>query len=167
MLEIQIDVSGDDVLERGYCIVAAKSDFKSYFGFKFDEKLVRALKNNYETGKYHYGRSKTGKIYFKIRVYCIVVSILVKSIMKENNAKEAGLYICRDFDGHKEDIELNLKSLLRDVKIARLMYDTLPKESAADILAYLLNKSKRIKGKRFDRKRIIIISLADIEKHIK
>lgn len=167
MLEIQIDVSGDDVLERGYCIVAAKSDIKSYFGFKFDEKLVRALKKNYETGKYHYGLSKTGKIYFKIRVYCIIVSILVKLMMKENKSTNAGLYICRDFDGHKEDIEMNLKSILRDINITGFLYDTLPKESAADILAYLLNKGKRIKGKKFDRNRIAHISLSDIEKHIK
>jgi len=88
-------------------------------------------------------------------------------MLKEHKTKEVSLYICKDFDGHKENIEMSLTSLLRDAKINKFIYDTLPKDSAADSQAYLLSKGKAIKGKRFNKKRIISLSINDFELHLK
>ena len=78
-MEFEIDVSGKDILSKGYVICIANKN-NIIKGFKFDEKLVNDLCSKFGQGFYRYKKSKKGKSMFKIRLYCVVIYFLFKSI---------------------------------------------------------------------------------------
>lgn len=160
-MDLEIDVSGGDLLTKNYTIVIADKN-SIVRGFKFNESLIKILCSRYGERKYRYPKSSRGKSYLKIRIYCIVIYYLIKSLNLKNNS--ARLEICRDFQGHEREITSNLKYFLEDKLGLKLEihYIKLPKESNADKYAYLMRNDKKnlIKG-------YVNILLEDIEKYLK
>ncbi|MBS3140520.1 hypothetical protein J4405_00070 [Candidatus Woesearchaeota archaeon] len=157
----EIDVSGEDILNKDYIIVIAdKNNFIK--GFKFDERLIRVLKSRLGEGKYRYNTSNSGKASFRIRLYCTIIYYLFKAL--NLNKKEIKLEICRDFYGHEQDINTNLKHFLMEIlglKI-EINYTKFDKNSNADKYAYLMRKDSKNKMDTY-----VEISLEDIEKFLK
>ncbi len=159
-MNFEIDVSGEDILNRDYTIVVAdKNDIIR--GFKFDSSLIQILRARYGQGKYRYSVSAAGKSLFRVRLYCIIVFYLFKSI--EFKDKEINLEICRDFQGHENDITSNLRFFLEQklgLKI-NIVYGRLPRESNADKYAFLMRKDSKNQIKGY-----VGINLEDIEKFL-
>ena len=112
-MEFDIDVSGKDILSKDYVICIANKD-KIIRGFKFENKLVSDLSSKFGQGMYRYKKSKRGKSLFKIRLYCIIIYFLFKSI---NFKKELSLNVCRDFVGREDDIGKTLKYFPRNCTV--------------------------------------------------
>ena len=108
-MEFEIDVSGEDIFSSEYtiCIAGNKDIIR---GFKFDKKLTQTLRSRYGQGLYKYKKSDKQNSLFKVRVYSIVIYYLLKSIQ---DIREVSLVVCRDFDGKENDINANLKYLLK------------------------------------------------------
>lgn len=159
MVKIEIDVSGDDLLNRDYTICIA--DGKFIKGFKFSNKIVNILSSKYGQGFYRYKKSNKQKALFKIRLYSIVIYYLLKSL---NIKEKISLVICRDFQGREEEIKNNLKYFL--IKklglICEFEFTKLGKESVAHQYAYLMRKDKRNKLTTY-----VDISLDNLEEWLK
>lgn len=160
-MDFEIDVSGGDLLSKNYTIVVASKD-DIVRGFKFDESLVKIIGSRYGEGKYRYKKSQQGKSFLKIRIYCIIIYYLFKSIKIKN--KNINVEICRDFHGHEREITSNLKYFL-EKKLGLILnyrYIKLQKGSNADKYAYLMRNDRKnlVKG-------YVKISLEDIEKFLK
>lgn len=159
-MEFEIDVSGEDLLEKGYviCIANKKGIVK---GFKIKEPLLKILKSRRGEEKYRYKKSQPGNSLFKIRLYCIIIYYLFKTIKFKNN--EIILEICRDFQGHEREITSQLKYFLEDklgLKI-EIRYLKLPKESIADRYSFLMRKDNKNKMDTY-----VKINLEEIEKYL-
>ena len=161
-MDFEIDVSGEDIFSKDYTIVVA--DKKSLIrGFKFNRELIRILRSRQGEGRYRYPLSKLGRALFRIRVYCIIVHYLFRSINFKRKSKEVNLDICRDFEGHEKDITSNLKYFLGTklgLKI-NARYFKLPRGANADRYAYLMRRDTKNKMKGYVR-----ISLSDIERYL-
>lgn len=159
-MQLEIDVSGGDLLSKNYTIVVADRS-KTLRGFKFNESLVNILSSRYGEGKYRYAKSAHGKSLLKIRIYCIIIHYLIKDL--NLNGKEIELFICRDFQGHEREITSNLKYFIEKLLGVRMhiSYVKLPKGSNADKYAYLMRNDKNnlIKG-------YVNIKLEEIEKYL-
>ena len=107
-MEFEIDVSGNDILSKDYTICIANKD-SIIKGFKFNQNFLNILVSRYGQGFYRYQKSKKGKANFKVRLYCIIIYYLFKSI---NLAGEISLNLCRDFTGKDDDIRKALKYFL-------------------------------------------------------
>lgn len=156
-MDFEIDVSGGDLLNKDYTIVISNKGGEIK-GFKFNENLVQVLNSRYGEGRYRYAKSKTGKSFLKIRIYCVVIYYLIKSCKIKD--KTLNLDICRDFQGHEKEITSHLNYFLGKLlgyKI-NINYKRLPQDSNADKYAYLMRKDKKnlVKG-------YVKISLEDIE----
>ena len=83
-MEFDTDVSSNDLLSKNYtiCIADKNSAIK---GFKFDNKILSILVSRYGQGIYRYAKSKKGKGSFKIRLYCIIIYYLFKSLNLNGN----------------------------------------------------------------------------------
>jgi hypothetical protein len=90
MIGFDIDVSGEDLLSKDYSICVADQN-SNIRGFKFSEKFVKDLCSRYGQGFYRYRKSKKGKANFKIRLYCISIYYLFKSL---NISEGISLNIC-------------------------------------------------------------------------
>jgi len=160
-MEFEIDVSGKDILSKGYVICIANKN-NIIKGFKFDEKLVNDLCSKFGQGFYRYKKSKKGKSMFKIRLYCVVIYFLFKSI----NYKELSLNVCRDFVGREDDIRKTLKFFLEKKLYCdledRIYFAKLPLNSNAHKYAFLMRHDKK---NRMDT--YIKISLDEIERWLK
>lgn len=158
-MEFDIDVSGEDLLSKNYTICIANKD-DIIRGFKFDEKTVNILSSKYGQGVYRYPKSKRGKSSLKIRIYCVVIYYLFKSL---NLKGDISLNICRDFDGREEDIKSNLKIFLgRNLGLRMLNnyhFVKLSTESNAHKYAYLMRNDTKNKMKTY-----VKINVKDIEK---
>ncbi len=157
----EIDVSGQDLLEKNYSIcVADKNNLVS--GFKFNEKLIKIIKSRYGEGKYRYKKSKQGVALLKIRIYCIIIYYIFKDIKLKN--KEILLEICRDFQGHEDDIKSNLKYFLekRLGLNLEMRFIKLSKESNSDKYSTLMRLDTKDQFPNY-----VKISLGDIEKFLK
>lgn len=144
MKTFEIDVSGEDLLNKDYTICIADKD-STIKGFKFSDKLIKDLSSRYGQGFYRYSKSKKGKANFKIRLYCIVICYLFKSL---KISEEILLNICRDFDGKENDIKENLKALFKNnnLKLSENIYFTrLGKDSNAHKYAFLMREDRKNK----------------------
>ena len=158
LMQFEIDVSGEDIFNPNYTIVVADKD-NLIRGFKFSRKLIEVLRSRHGEGLYRYNHSKQGKTLVKIRIYCIVIYYLFKTIQFKDKKKEINLEVCRDFQGHEKDINSNLKYFLED-KLGfhiNIKYVKLPNDSNADKYAYLMRKDTKNKMKDY-----IKISLEEI-----
>ena len=158
-MEFEIDISGNDLLSKNYTICIANKD-SLIKGFKFDDKLVKSLCSRYGQGIYKYSKSKKGKSFFKIRIYCIVIFYLFKSL---NIRGEISVNICRDFNGRENDIKKTLKYFLEtELKMnlnERIYFGKLSQESNAHRYSFLMRHDNKNQMKTY-----IKLSLEDIEK---
>ncbi len=158
----EIDVSGEDILSKDYSICIADKD-RIIKGFKFNEKLIKDLSSRYGQEFYRYKKSQKEKALFKVRIYCIAIYYIFKSIKIK---KDLSLVICRDFDGKENDIKENLKFFI-DKKL-RLKLDNninftrLDKDSTAHRYAFLMRKDKKNKLPVYTK-----IILRDFEEFLK
>lgn len=138
----EIDVSGEDLLSKDYtiCIADRNGEIR---GFKFSEKLVNDLCSRYGQGFYRYKKSKKGKSDFKIRLYCVVIHYLIKSI--KDFSDEDCLKICRDFDGKENDIKANLNSLFNREFPNNIYFGRLESNSNAHKYAFLMREDRKNK----------------------
>ena len=160
-MEFEIDVSGEDILDKDYTICVANKD-GIIKGFKFDENLVKILKSRYGQEMYRYKKTKKQKATFKVRLYCVVIYYLFKSI---KNLREISLTICRDFDGKSNDINFNLSHLLENklgIIIENVRHEKLKDNSNAHSYAYLMRKDRKNKMNTY-----VKISLEEIEEFLK
>jgi len=165
-MDFEIDVSGEDILNDGYTIVVADKN-NTIKGFKFHRELIQILRARQGEGRYRYQNSKQGKSLFRVRLYCIAVYYLFRSIKHEYGFKnnEINLRICEDFQGHEQDINSNLMPLLKDdlgLIINRPIYQKLSKGSNADKYAYLMRKDTKNQIKGY-----IDISMDEFEYYLK
>jgi len=140
-MRFEVDVSGPDIFTTGYVICIAEKDGKIIRGFKFDKELVDRLVSNWKADKYRYTTSDRQKGFFKVRVYCIVLYYLFKSIAPIIKKDKLNLTICRDFHGHENDIDMNLKFFLErkiDATMGKPAYEKLPLDSYAHAYAKLM-----------------------------
>ncbi|MBU0929770.1 MAG: hypothetical protein KJ623_01740 [Nanoarchaeota archaeon] len=141
----EIDVSGEDILNKNYTICIAGKNNNIIKGFKFDQDLIEKLNSNYRSGNYKYKNSRKGKVSFKIRLYSLVIYYCFKSLnIKEN----ISLNLCKDFYGKEEDIKVNLKYFLGDIlklRLDRFCFARLDKDSNAHVYSHLMRKDKNNK----------------------
>ncbi|MBU2616145.1 MAG: hypothetical protein KKC19_03510 [Nanoarchaeota archaeon] len=152
-MEFEVDVSGEDLFSKDYSIVVAQRNGLTsepyIFGYKFTEKVLRALRDRHLQGIYRYGFSQGQRANFKIRLYCITIYYIVQKIQKDHpKIFESGVYLtlCKDFEGRENDIRSNLKYFLRDtlkLEIKKMHFIRLDKGSNADRYAYLMRKDKK------------------------
>jgi len=157
-----IDVSGEDLLKKDYTIcIADKNSFIQ--GFKFSEELISILSSKYGQNIYRYSKSKKGKSDLKVRIYCVIIYNILKSM---NISEEISLNICRDFNRREEDIKINLKFFLENkVKLKiedRFYFQKLDKNSNAHKYSYLMRFDTKNQMKNY-----VKINLEDIEKWLK
>lgn len=160
-MKLDIDVSGEDLLEKNYVICIADND-GIIKGFKFNEKLVKVLSSRYGQGIYNkYKKSRKGKALLKIRIYSSVVYYLIKSL---NLKGKLVLNICKDFDGKEQEIKNNLKYFLESRLNLEciLNFGKLDKNSQAHQYSYLMRKDKKNKIESY-----VNIRLENIEKWLK
>lgn len=160
-MNFEIDVSGEDIFSSEYTICIA-DDNDIIKGFKFNKKLIQILRSRHGQGEYKYGISSKQKALFKVRVYCIIIFYLFKSI---KNIRNISLTICRDFDGKENDIDANLKYLLGTklgISIESIMHIKLKEDSKAHAYACLMRKDFKNQMKTY-----IDITIKDIEEFLK
>lgn len=162
MRSFEIDVSGGDLLSKNYVIcVADKNGLIK--GFKFSDNIVKTLSSRYGQGFYNYAKSKKGKSFFKIRIYCVVIYYIFKSL-KIN--EEISLDICRDFIGRENDIKNTLLRFLEKelgLNVGdRIYFVKLSSDSNADRYSYLMRHDTKNKMNTY-----VKISIEEIEKWLK
>lgn len=168
-MKFEIDVSGDDMFNNPrytICIASKnKVDGKSIIkGFIINEEIKEILIRRWKENKYRYyydGREKKRGL-FKVRIYCIILYYLFKSLDIE---EKISLTICRDFSGRERTIDQNLKFLLEDrgeMKIGKPLHQKLPPTSLAHWYALMMSRDSE---KRLDT--YVDITLEDIEKFLK
>lgn len=139
-MDFEIDVSGEDILDKDYVICVANKE-NLIKGFKMSSSLVKTLNSKFGQGIYNrYNKSLKGKSNFKIRLYSIIIYLIFKSI----KVKEPfNLILCRDFDGKENDIKSNLNYFLKELlglKIKNIRFTRLEQDSNAHQYAYLMKK---------------------------
>ena len=159
-MEFEIDVSGEDILNKDYTICIANKD-SIIKGFKMPREHAQILQSNFSDGLYRYKKSKKDRANFKVRIYSVIIYYLFKSIRVPKNIH---LTICRDFAGKENDIKSNLKYLLnlRKINIMNIRYTKLDKGSAAHEYSYLMRKDIKNKMTTY-----VNIKVPHIEKFLK
>jgi len=160
-MKFEIDVSGYDIFSEDYviCISGEGSIIK---GFKFKKELIKKIISNWQNKKYGYGKSDKEKGFFKVKLYCVIIYYLFKSTGLKNGVL---LTICRDFHGHKNDINNNLRYLLEKrlgMQIGSPRHQKLPDSSEAHRYAKLMHNDTLNKLSTY-----VDISLEDIEKFLR
>ena len=139
-MNFEVDVSGEELLSKNYSICLANKD-SLIKGFKFENNLVNILCSKYGQNIYKYKKSRKEKALFKIRLYCIAIYYLIKSL---NFNGEISLNLCRDFQGKENDIRENLKFLINKIKGVlledRIYFVKLDKTSNAHKYASLMRE---------------------------
>ena len=113
---------------------------------------------------YKYTKSRKGKANFKVRLYCIVIYYLFKSLKLRD---KISLTICRDFHGRENDIKENLKYFLikklnLKLKEEDIKFDRLKESSNAHRYSYLMRKDSKNKMLTY-----VKIEIKDFEKWLK
>jgi len=168
-VKFEIDVSGDDMFNNPrytICIASKeKVDGKSLIkGFRIDEEVKKTLIARWKENKYRYyydGLEKKRGL-FKVRIYCIVLYYLFKSL---DVGEKISLTICRDFSGRERTINQNLKFLLEvkgGMEIGKPLYQKLPSTSLAHRYALMMFRENENCLDTY-----VNITLEDIEKFLK
>ena len=160
-MKFEIDVSGDDIFHENYVVcIAGEEDIIK--GFKFKKELIETIISNWQGKKYGYEKSDRGRGFFKVKLYCVIIYYLFKSIKIKNRIL---LTICKDFHGHQNDINNTLRYLLEKrlgMQIGSPRHQKLPNSSNAHRYAKLMYNDKLNKLPTY-----VDISLVDIEKFLK
>jgi hypothetical protein len=163
-MKFEIDVSGYDIfLEKDYtiCIASTEGIIK---GFKFNRELVNSLVTNWKANKYKkypYDALEKKRGIFKVRVYCIVLHYLFKSIIPKPDF--VSLTPCRDFKGRENQVTQGCKFFLDilDIKSGMPQFQRLPNTSYAHIYAGMMRKDKKNLFSCY-----VNITLDEIEKYL-
>ena len=167
-MKFEIDVSGDDLFNPKYTIcIASKDEIDGkgiIKGFRIGENIKKTLIKRWKENKYryYYDESEKKRGLFKVRIYCIIIYYLFKSL--EIN-KKISLTICRDFPGRESTIKQNLKFLLSDkgeMKIGIPLFQKLPPSSLAHWYARMMAGDSENRLNTY-----VNITLEDIEKFLK
>ena len=167
-MKFEIDVSGSDLFKPKYTICIASKDRtngKSIIrGFRIDEETKKILIEKWKENKYryHYDSFEKKRGIFKVRIYCIIIYYLFKSL-KIN--EKISLTICRDFSGRESTINQNLRFLLEEkgkMEIGIPLHQKLPPSSLAHWYALMMARDSE---NRLDI--YVNITLEDIEKFLK
>lgn len=168
-MKFEIDVSGDDLftnLKYTICIASKdKINGKSIIrGYRIDEEVKKTLIEKWKDNKYRYpyNEFEMNRGTFKVRIYCIIIYYLFKSLkIKE----KISLTICRDFPGRESTIRQNLKFLMEDkggMKIGVPLFQKLPTSSLAHWYAKMMANDSENHLDTY-----VNITLKDIEKFLK
>jgi len=160
-MEFDIDVSGEDILNRDYTVCIANKG-NTIKGYKITQEFINIINLRYGQELYRYNKSKNGRALLKVRIYCIIIYHIFKSI---NVKEEITLNICRDFNGREEDVKSNLKYFVGDLlklNIKKIFFQKLDKDSNAHRYAYLMRRDTKNKLKTY-----VSIKFDDIEKFLK
>jgi len=167
-MKFEIDVSGDNLFKPKYTICIASKDGidgKGIIrGFRIDEEIKKILIKNWKENKYcyYYDKFEKKRGLFKVRIYCIILYYLFKSLeIKE----KISLTICRDFSGRESTINQNLKFLLEEkgkMKIGVPLHQKLPQSSLAHRYALMMARDSENCLDIY-----VNITLEDIEKFLK
>lgn len=159
--KFEVDVSGEDLLSKNYTICIADNE-NIIRGFKFSEELVSILSSRFGQNIYKYHKSQKGKATFKVRIYCIVVFYLIKSL----KCYKITLTLCKDFEGREKEIRETLMSFCKKEGIGSMIleiyFSRLSPRSNAHKYAYLMRVDNRNLMNAY-----ITIKLEDIEKWLK
>ncbi len=167
-MRFEIDVSGDDMFNPNYTICIASKDKivgKSIIkGFRIPEEIKQILIERWKQNKYRYYYDVLEKQrgLFKVRIYCIIIYYLFKSL--DINEK-VSLTICKDFFGRKRTINQNLKFLLEEkggMIIGKPLHQKLHPSSLAHWYAGMMARDGE---NRLDT--YVDITLEDIERFLR
>jgi len=167
-MRFEIDVSGSDIFRTKYAICIASKDLingkRIIKGFRMNNELRKTLIKKWKENKYkyHYDLCETTRGTFKVRIYCVIVYYLLKSLQIE---EKISLTICRDFSGRESTINQNLRFLLEEkgkMQIGVPLYRKLPPSSLAHWYA---KNTANDSENRLDT--YVNITLEDIEKFLK
>ena len=97
----KIDITGDDLLSKGYGVIVLFNNEHPY-AYKFSSSLQAEIRNYFNKKLYGFENKKI----LKPRAYSAILGLLLRQISKENQTetKNFDLHICNDFDGHQNDI---------------------------------------------------------------
>jgi len=160
-MEFDIDVSGKDLLSKDFVICVAEND-GIVRGYKFSEDVISKICFRFGQGFYRYDKSKRGKTLLKIRIYCVVVYYLVRSM---GNLGNVSFNICRDFTGKERDIREMLEFFIGrklGIDIDKIYFGKLSNDSNAHIFSYLMRHDKNNKIGSY-----VKIDLEEIERWLK
>ena len=168
-MKFEIDVSGDDLFTNPkYTICIASKDKvegKSIIkGFRIDKEIKKTLIEKWKNNKYRYPYTKFEKNRgtFKVRIYCIIIYYLFKSLKTK---EKISLTICRDFHNRKSTINQNLRFLMEEkggMKIGVPLHQKLPRSSLANWYANMMANDSENHLDTY-----VNITLEDIEKFLK
>lgn len=160
-MKFEVDVSGEDILNKDYTICVANQD-GIIKGFKFSDEVVRVLSSRFGQGLYKYKKSQRGKATFKVRLYCVIVHFLLKSIV----LSQMYLLLCRDFNGREKEIKETLFSLQKKDgfpnKISDIQFGILDIDSNAHKYSFLMRKDTKNKMNTY-----VDVTIEDIERYIR
>ncbi|MBU1252232.1 MAG: hypothetical protein KJ905_01265 [Nanoarchaeota archaeon] len=167
-MRFEIDISGSDIFDPDYVIcISSKELFNGrriIKGFKIDEELIKTLIKKWKGNKYryYYDQYEQTRGTFKVRIYCIIIYYLFKSL---GIREKISLTICRDFSGRENTVNQNLKFLFENeggMTMGIPLYQKLPSSSLSHWYARnMANDSEN----RLDT--YVNISLEDIEKFLR
>ena len=83
-MKFEIDVSGEDIFNKNYVICVADNN-GLIKGFKVNSKFSLIIHSRYGQNMYRYRKSRKGKANLKIRLYCVIIYHLFKSLNLRNN----------------------------------------------------------------------------------
>ncbi|GEM_PF-1059322 len=164
-MEFDIDVSGEDLLSKDYTICIASE--KIIRGYKITTNFINIINSKFGQGIYKYDKSQKGKANLKVRIYCLALYYLFKSIYPKIKDKKIILNICRDFSSKENQIKLNIQSLLvknlkLNLDIDDLNFSRLDPKSNAHRYSYLM----RMDFKNQFKENYVNIRIEDIEKYL-
>lgn len=71
-MKFEIYVSGDDIFNEGYVIcIAGENGIIKWF--KFEKELIDTIISNWQTKRYGYETSDKGRVFFKVKLYCVIL----------------------------------------------------------------------------------------------
>ena len=85
-MKFEIDVSGSDILNTKYAICIASKDLVNgkniIKGFRISKEIRETLMRRWKENRYryYYNQYERTKGTFKVRVYCIIIYYLLKSL---------------------------------------------------------------------------------------
>jgi len=147
---IQIDKTGDDILNQGYSVIVAKNLKKIYY-YRIPNKIKEKLIGEFHQGVFNIDTtSKTkSKLRFKIRFHTACAILIIKEIIKGQEKKEdIALNVCNDFDSHiheiKEMLYSNLTKYIPKIKREKINRAKFSRDSSISVASRnIFNKRKK------------------------
>lgn len=104
-----VDVTGDDLLAKNSGIIVVYNNSKVY-AYKFSSNLQKSIRDLFNQNEFGFNNKKI----LKPRICCAVLTLILKYISIKNKIDKNGylLNLCKDLDGHTNDIIALLKENL-------------------------------------------------------